>query len=601
MKIKTKYSNLLFFAILSILFIPACSLDYENTGAINPGNVWSNKEMIKAFLTDIHGSMMPGWPTNGNDCDEAFNSPGSMGDYQRGIIDVEKTASGLSYSNIEKINFFLEKIVTVPNTVLSDTERDNLTGQALFWRAWDYWGKVTTFGGVPLILKPQDMSDKESLFVSRETTSKCVAQIIQDLNDAITALPDKWDDANYGRIDKGAAMAFKGRILLWYASPLFNPSNEKSRWEDAYQANFAAVEFLKGQGKGLYPNFKQLWDNERNEEVIMVNQFYYPDHAYSNAAIRPEPITKDNSNHNQPYLPLITAFPKKDGSPLVLDINKLQDPAYNSSFLTDFYTNRDDRFYTTVFSGGTVYPTPDFTGGARYWHVWKKVNDPESSTGYKYHPVAIEQMNVPSVGAGVSGFFQLKGLDKTLDKINVGNAGTDWIEIRYAEVLMNYGECANEVDKSDEALQVLYDIRKRAGILAGTGNYGITASSKDEIKEAYISERFVEFALENKRFGDLRRWKRFDILNKLKYRAGLYIVLNDGKSTQDFSWTDDITDPNIREMFHAVYIENLDGDDQYRFNLDLNHWFYPIAKNDLDRNSKLQQNNEWGGTFDPLL
>lgn len=150
MKNKTNYSNLLLFAILSILFIPACSLDYENTGAINRGNVWKDKKMINAFLIDIHGGMMPGWPTNGNDTDEGFNKPGSLGDYQRGIIDVEKTASGLGYSNIEKINFFLEKIATVPNTVLTDKEKENLTGQALFWRAWDYWGKVTTFGGVPL-------------------------------------------------------------------------------------------------------------------------------------------------------------------------------------------------------------------------------------------------------------------------------------------------------------------------------------------------------------------------------------------------------------------------------------------------------------------
>lgn len=36
------------------------------------------------------------------------------------------------------------------------------------------------------------------------------------------------------------------------------------------------------------------------------------------------------------------------------------------------------------------------------------------------------------------------------------------------------------------------------------------------------------------------------------------------------------------------------------FNLDLNHWFYSIYKEVLDCNSKIEQNNEWGGTFDPL-
>lgn len=43
-------------------------------------------------------------------------------------------------------------------------------------------------------------------------------------------------------------------------------------------------------------------------------------------------------------------------------------------------------------------------------------------------------------------FFQKKGLDD-LAVTEIYNAETDWIEIRFAEVLMNYGECANELDK----------------------------------------------------------------------------------------------------------------------------------------------------------
>ena len=199
-------------------------------------------------------------------------------------------------------------------------------------------------------------------------------------------------------------------------------------------------------------------------------------------------------------------------------------------------------------------------------------------------------------------FFQMKGLDD-LEKINVYQGETDWIEIRFAEVLMNMGEAANEIGKSDEALQVLYDIRKRAGIQSTDGKYGITATSQDEIREAYVNERFIEFAYEGKRWNDLRRWKRFDILNNLKYRSTLYPILEDYSIVQNgqFDWTKDMLDPDVRKLFHFEYIECVDGDKNiYRFNLDLNHWFYPIKKDDLDRNSKLEQNNEWGGTFDPL-
>ena len=166
---------------------------------------------------------------------------------------------------------------------------------------------------------------------------------------------------------------------------------------------------------------------------------------------------------------------------------------------------------------------------------------------------------------------------------------------------MNYGECANELGKSGEALQVLYDIRKRAGIQSST-NYGITATTQDQIREAYINERFIEFAYEGKRFSDLRRWKRYDILNNLKYRSTLYPVINDYNLVKDgkFDWTKDMFDPEVRKLFHFEYIECVDKDKQYMFNLDLNHWFTSVAKDVLDRNSKIEQNNEWGGTFDPL-
>lgn len=581
--------------------LTGCSLDYQNTGAINPDNVWKDKTMIEAYLTDIYGSMRPGWPVNSNNTDEGMNATKDMSQYARGEITVDNTGQGLEYGNIDKINFFLQEIEKVAGDVLTEEERCQLKGEALFWRAWDYWGKVQSIGGVPLILEPQDVNDYESLFRARNKTSECVQQIIQDLDDAILNLPDSWNDENYGRIDKGCAMAVKGRVLLWYASPLFNSDNDIKRWEEAYDANKKAVEFLRNQGKGLYKGkFEDIWYEERNEECIMVNQYYYSDHAFNQSSIRPELFSGGSANHNQMILPLLMAFPKIDGSKLELDINRLQtDPAYNAQFIDEFYTNRDPRMYATVFMPGTVYPTEDsFIKGQSLWNAWKEVEDEEF--GKYYRTLLADQFN-KGAGGMSSGFFQLKGLDRSLDQATLLRCETDWIEIRFAEVLMNYGECANELDKKDEALQVLFDIRARAGIERGTGNYGITAASKNDIRQAYMDERFVEFAYEGKRWGDLRRWKRFDILNNMKFRSSLYLVIKDEADIATMDWSQNmIYDGDVRKKFRFDYIKCLDGDESYKFNLSLNHWFYPIKQNDLDRNSKLEQNNEWGGTFDPL-
>lgn len=572
-------------------------LDYVNTAAISPENVWNDEKLISAFLSDIHGGLMPGWPYNAAESDEGLDGPGSMGNYLRGIVSVASTGRDLSYGYIDKINFFINRVSNVSPGVLSEEKKNQLIGQAKFWRAWDYFGKVIVFGGVPLILEPQDISNKEGLFVPRNKTSECITQIISDLDQAITTLPDQWDDANYGRIDKGAAMALKGKVLLWYASPLFNATSDQARWQNAYDANKAAVDFLKAHGKGLLEAYGQIWKQERNKEVIMVNQFYYPDHAFNQAGIRPEPLTQGNANINQPTLNLLNAFPKKDGSALQFDIAKLNsDQAYNEQYLTDFVTNRDDRFYATIFTGGTPYPSPDLAG-TKYWSAWRKMADATFPTGFKYVSLAAEQTGI-GVGGGVSGFFDIKGLDNTLTKTLVDNASTDWVEIRFAEVLMAFGEAANELGKTSEALQILHEIRARAGIAAGSGgNYGVMAASQQAIREAYMNERYVEFAFENKRWGDLRRWKRFDIVNKQQHRGGIYFVLKEG---QKITWTESITDPAVRKKFTAVYIQNLDGEAQYKYNLDLNHWFYPISQKNLDASSALKQNVEWGGTFNPL-
>lgn len=576
------------------LLLCACSLDYENTEAITPDAVWKDPTMINAFLYDIYGNMMPGWPITANNTDEGMNGTTEMSQYVRGEATVMNSGVGLDYKNIDKINFFLDNLEAT--TALTEDEKKPLIGQALFWRAWAYWDKVFQVGGVPLILKTQDVSDINSLILPRNSTSECVTQILADLDEAISCLPDTWENEDYGRIDKGCALAFKGRVLLQYASPLFNPNNDQKRWQDAYEANKAAVDFLQSVGKGLYEgNFADIWYDEQNKEVIMVNQYYYPDHALDQKNIRPEPLTRDMANQNQAILPLIMAFPKIDGSPLVIDLDRLAtDLNYNKQFMTDFYTNRDPRFHATIFCPGMKYPCGnDLPNGMNFWNVWRK-------DGVSNITLIQDEMSLGMpLGAN---FFQMKGLDD-LEKINVYQGETDWIEIRFAEVLMNYGECANEIGKTSEALQVLYDIRKRAGIQSTDGKYGITATNQTEIREAYINERYIEFAYEGKRWNDLRRWKRFDIVNDLKYRSTLYPIISDYSIVQNgqFDWTKDMMDPEVRKLFYFEYIECVDGDkDIYKFNLSTNHWFYPIKKDDLDRNSKLEQNNEWGGTFDPL-
>ncbi|HEY9257254.1 RagB/SusD family nutrient uptake outer membrane protein [Chitinophaga sp.] len=585
-----------------ILISQACKkgLDYKNEDAIVPDNVWTDPNMINTYLNDIYGAQMPGWPINGADSDEGLNADGhNLGEYQRGIVTVENTHMDLKYEYVDRINYFLDKMATVPNTVVAEELNRQYVAEAKFWRSWVYWNMVKQVGGVPLILHVQDPSDIAGLFVARNKTSECVAQIIKDLDEAIAALPAVYTntDKDYGRITKIAAMAFKGRVLLWYASPLFNPSNDQARWQAAYDANKAAKDAGIAAGYGLFENFRNIWYQERNKEVIMVNQYFYPSHPIDLTNLK-----AGTYNENQPYLPMLLGFPKRDGSPMQLDVSRLSDPAYNSQFLKDFYLNRDPRFYATVYFGGVPYVWPDqnaatYRKGETYWCMYRYISG-NATERASYKSVLVTDFDRSGI-PGFVGFYDRKGLDTTVVDENSWKGQTDWPEIRFAEVLMNYGECANELGKSSEALDVLRQIRQRAGITPGAGgSYGITAATKTEIQQAIRGERFVEFAFEGKRAGDLRRWKRYDLLNTMGTRPSVYVVL---KPDQKVAGNELIYNDTTRAKFYAAYITSLDGDANYKFNFNLNHWFSALNPGQISQSqNKLLQNNEWGGSFDPL-
>jgi hypothetical protein len=131
---------------------------------------------------------------------------------------------------------------------------------------------------------------------------------------------------------------------------------------------------------------------------------------------------------------------------------------------------------------------------------------------------------------GYRGFFIRKGSDLSLLQSEVELYDIDYIVMRFAEVMLNYAETANETGKSDLALSVLKEIRKRAGIEAvDNGNYDIKASTKDEIREAILAERNIEFCFEGNYFWDLRCLRMLDRLDgKTKHGVEAIAINTDG-------------------------------------------------------------------------
>ena len=128
------------------------------------------------------------------------------------------------YLTINRANLFLEGLAANPNAV-SSTLAANYRGEAKFLRALTYFSLVQYFAkpyildkgasaGLPLRLKGSVSSADNDM--PRSTVAQVYAQILQDLNDAETELPDSYGTAllNTTRAHKNAAIALKTRVKL---------------------------------------------------------------------------------------------------------------------------------------------------------------------------------------------------------------------------------------------------------------------------------------------------------------------------------------------------------------------------------------------------
>jgi len=228
-----------------------------------------------------------------------------------------------------------------------------------------YFNLVKLYGGVPLVLKSQDINN-DTLNVPRAKTSACIAQIVKDL-DSCYGLPWSWPlSTDGGRISKAAAISLKGKVLMYWASPQFNPNNDATRWETAYQACKNAYDSCLANGYDLLSNFANIFLDETtsNKERIMWRTYdavsVNPGRGTNIENIaRPYSETTGGGGAYQPTWNLVQAFPAANGLPIT-NANS----GYNVLL---FWQNRDPRFDATIAYNGQVWALSGKTG-RRQWN-----------------------------------------------------------------------------------------------------------------------------------------------------------------------------------------------------------------------------------------
>ncbi|WP_125721332.1 RagB/SusD family nutrient uptake outer membrane protein [Flavobacterium ustbae] len=258
----------------------------------------------------------------------------------------------------------------------------NLVAESKFFRGFDYFLLVQTFGGVPLDLGAGELkfNSKPSRYSKRNTVPEVYTKaIFPDLVAAVKELPDA--PRLTGTVTKTVARLFLAKAYLTYAWWLENPNNiptypEAARTDpDGHNAQWyfqeaynLAVEGINNPGPyALLDSFYEVnsGSNDRNKEVML-----YADRTESSEYYNGSSLTYGNGGSPDNFSGWMvtwnyTAIRSKNGSAAVSSVQReanqflgrpwtrMAPPieVFTNTFADKTNDSRYDGTFTTVFRG----------------------------------------------------------------------------------------------------------------------------------------------------------------------------------------------------------------------------------------------------------
>ena len=360
-----------------------------------------------------------------------------------------------SYRSIRRANEILAHIDEIPE--INPALKTRLIAETRFHRAFHYNYLINLFGDVPLVLEPLDDPDAAAE-VTRAPKAQVLAQVYADLDAAAADLPLSYDDDEYGRATRGAALAYKARAALW--------ANDWATAEAASAAVMALGQYT------LEPDYHNLtrYAGDESEEIIFADRRAQSIRG-QNAFADYGPRSYQGGSTFTPLRGLVDAYQMEDG--MSIETSPLFDP-------DDPYANRDPRLYSTLLYPGAPFDTVIFN------------SLPSSPTADQVRS---------DFNATATGYQFIKYVNPE-DRSDQGNSGVDFILMRYADVLLMYAEAKIEQNEIDQSVyDAINAVRTRADMPAIVGPH-----SQDELRQIVRHERRIELAFEGLRLFDIRRW-----------------------------------------------------------------------------------------------
>ena len=414
------------------------------------------------------------------------------------------------YKAIRNINFLLQNITNCED---KGTDYEQCLGEAYYFRAAYYYHLLVNYGGVTWVEDQLD-PDSELMKRPRNTRTEIVDYILNDLKDAITYLKEQDNNATR-RVHRDVARALKSEVALFaatwekyhraendpfYDKTLTNPDAKIKEWLEL--AATAAKEVIDRNVWSIHSTGKPLTDYRDmfidtdlsdNQEVLWWKEYN------ASAGI----------GHNVTYYAcqgggqigvsasLVDDYLTIDGKPFTGNAKLEAKRTYGAELSPEL---RDPRLSQTVFMPGQQIRND---GTLYAWPPLDATNYHQNTTGYSI--LKYEEFNTSNSAAYTT----------------ANRSQAPAIQVRYADILLNYAEALAELDGANNASEIqkaLHPLRVRVNMpdVDFDREYNTDADypfhNLDKYIQAVRRERRVEKALENCRLTDILRWAAADEL-----------------------------------------------------------------------------------------
>lgn len=584
-------------------------LNQQPDSIFDNDQIFSDEQMIKSVLANFYGRIdwgpnfenLPGYGL----LDEACY--GSNGGDPTHTTEYDVTLWRVyDYELIRNFNQFLDGVRNT--TVLTEEMKLRYEAEVRFLRAWTYFNMIRGLGGVPIVGDKVFSYDAQQavseLQIPRSTEAESYDYVISECEFAAKYLPDvASENTNASRATSWVALALKARAAI-YAASLAKYNNQVTPdiktagcevgipaelAESYYKKAFAAADtIINSHQYQLYNKesdkahnfYMAVSSKSDNPEVMWAKDYKYPSHT-NNWSISTCPRIlsfSSGGNSTTPLLNLVEAYEYVDNRDGHLKTeNERGEPIFYDN-PGDIFEGKDPRMKGTIICNGDEFGgvTIEYQAGQYYYqrNKWKERKGKPGSLDADGD--VLTSINGPQQTSdwttNKTGFNFRKYLDEDRNAgMDLAHGSEIWfVRFRYAEVLLIAAEACLELGNEQAALGYLNQIRERAGLK------GLTTMSLLDIEQ----ERRVEFALENHRWWDLKRWRRAH-------------VVWDGHSAESVHYTlfpYKVKDPRRPENGKWVYVRGESPILLEPRTFQMKNYYNPFDVNWLANNPKLVKN-----------